>query len=136
MLKEFIRNHKFTQFIHEGKVVDSRPWVCEEIKNTEPRQFRGITFGIVALPILSPPKPMIRKNLGYLEVGHSVAGQTEPVPAGNWEDILNSLPNGTVVCCDQYTDSRHLVGNLRFVKDKDVWMEKELAPTAEAREAA
>lgn len=134
MLKEFIRTHKFSQFIHEGNVVDTRPWVCEEIKNNAPREFLGINFGLVATAVLSPPKPVIRKNLGFLEVGYTIAGQTEPVPASNWEDILNSLPNGAVVCCDQYTDSRHLVGTVRFVKDKDVWVEKVIEPAAELTE--
>lgn len=126
MLKQFVETGApFKQWIHESKVVDTRPYIAHE-EPTGPRYVTGIQFtpfGIRAM--LNKPMKRRREVLGYLEVPYQVAGQEATVPAGNWMEVIARLPKGTVICADVYTESRHYVSTLRFTKTPDgTWAEE------------
>lgn len=124
-LMDYIRNHTFRRFIVDDKIIDTRPFVGVVHDAPKPSltglRFNG--FGFVGKYTEKAP-PTI-ENIGFLPVPHFVAGQNDPVAAANWSELLGKLPPGSCVFADEWTESNHHVGIVKFIKKPDgSWVHK------------
>lgn len=118
-LEAYIEQHQFRQFIHEDHIVDTRPYVGK-VSKPKKESLQGLQFtGFGFKGIYQTDKEAEIERIAPLPVGHTVAGRTEPVVAGNWQEALKALPAGVQIYVDEWTASGQYVGLVTFTQGPD-----------------
>lgn len=117
MLNTYIAQHQpFRVLALDKSTVDTRPYIAVEVAKTK-RQMVGFELNIFGPKLIY--KEAAKESLdrlSVLEVAYVPVGKTEIVAEGNWREVVDALPAGTLIFADEWTESKHYVGTIRFTK--------------------